>query len=328
MKKASIIIPVYNGEQFLRRTIRDIFRQTYGAVELIAIDDGSKDGSLKLLRKLAEKTPANVEFRIFTQENAGICSTRNRGLDLASGDYIFFMDQDDRMKKDCVETLVSELEQERADMVIGGHLLVGEDGRVLEKWKYDSGTPWHKYRNSAPWGRVYRRDIIEKKHLRFTQTKISEDFYFNVVYMSCCRNIHVTSYMGYGWTYRAASESHSNMSRLAEDRNPLPMLGQTLADLEEPNRLEPELLEYMFIKHIVWYLLFTAKGVEHETLRKISGECFEWLDKNFPSWKKNPELNALGPRGESLKVRGIVRTVTTLQKAGLFLPVLTIYSKM
>ena len=99
-------------------------------------------------------------------------------------------------------------------MVIGGHLLVDEkDGRILEKWQYDTGTPWHKYRNSAPWGRVYRREIIEQNKLRFMQTRISEDFYFNVVYMSCCAKVHVTPYIGYGWTYRASSESHHNMSR-------------------------------------------------------------------------------------------------------------------
>ena len=84
-KKATIIIPVYNGEQFLARSVRDIFRQTYEDIELITIDDGSADGSLKLLNKLAASAPAhNISMRVFTQPNAGICATRNRGLDLAT----------------------------------------------------------------------------------------------------------------------------------------------------------------------------------------------------------------------------------------------------
>lgn len=328
MKKATIIMPVYNGIEFLSRSVTDVFRQTYKTVELIAIDDGSSDGSLQLLKKLAEAAPSHVEMRIFTQENAGICSTRNRGLELASGNYIFFMDQDDRMKRNCVEILVSQLEKKEADMVIGGHLLIDEKGNLLEKWKYDSATPWHKFRNSAPWGRVYLKNLIEKHHLRFMQTRISEDFYFNVVYMSFCEKICVTSYIGYGWTYRAASESHRNMSRFALDRNPLPMLTQTLRDMRKTNILEPDLLEYMFVKHVVWYLLFTAKGTPFSILREMCTTCFEWLADHFPEYYKNPNLSFSKPRGESRKVRSIVKTAVSLQKAGLFLPLLAAYSKL
>lgn len=328
MKKATIIMPVYNGEQFLRRSVRDVFRQDYESVELIAIDDGSSDGSLKLLRRLAKAAPAHVEMRVFTQENAGICSTRNRGLDLAAGDYIFFMDQDDRMPKDSLSSLIFLLENFGSDMVIGGHLLVDESGRILEKWVYSNEYPCHKFRNAAPWGRVFRRDTIEKKHLRFMQTKISEDFYFNLVYMSCCRDILMSSRTSYIWMYRAASESHRNMSTYALDRNPLPMLEQTLRDMEKPNSLEPELLEYMFIKHIVWYLLFTAKGVEPQVLRTMISECFGWLDKHFPEWKKNKPLNTFGPAGESLKVRTAVRAATLMQRTGTFLPALIVYSRL
>ena len=326
-RKATIIIPVYNGGQFLVRSVRDVFHQTYEDIELITLDDGSEDGSHRLLKKLAAAAPAHVSMRVFSQTNAGICATRNRGLDLATGDYILFMDQDDRMKKDCVESLVAVLEREKADMVIGGHYLVDEkDGRILEKWQYDTGTPWHKYRNSAPWGRVYKREIIEQNAIRFMQTRISEDFYFNVVYMSLCQKIHVTPYMGYGWTYRALSESHHNMSRYALGRNPLPMLSRTLQDMKRPNMLEPDLLEYMFIKHIVWYLLFTARGTPRGILRDLHDACFSWLKENFPDYEKNPQLLRLGPRGETLKVRSIVRTVIDLHSAGLFLPFLTAYA--
>ena len=297
-------------------------------IELIVINDGSADGSLSLLKKLAEKSPAWVDMRVFTQENAGICAARNRALDLSTGDYVFFMDQDDRMKKDCVESLVSLLEQESADMVIGGYALVDEKGRVLDRWKLDSRLPWHKYRISAPWGRVFRREIIEKNHVRFMQTRISEDYYFNLVYMSCCRKIYVTPYIGYAWTYRAASESHTGMRRLEEDRSPLPMMTQALRDMKQPNALEPDLLEYMFLKHIVWYLLYTAKGVPQDALRKNYDACMDWLKANFPEYAKNKNLSYFGPKGESAKVRGVVRTAVLLERAGLLFPFLRAFSKV
>ncbi|MDO5131384.1 MAG: glycosyltransferase [Eubacteriales bacterium] len=367
MKKASVIIPVYNGEAFLKRCVGEVFSQTYGAIELITIDDGSSDGSLALLRRLAARSPAHVDMRVFTQRNAGICDTRNRGLDLARGEYIFFMDQDDRIRKNYIAALVEELEKRendetggenengrdagsreerkdgedagsrggvkdglkagRADMVIGGYSLVDEKGKILETWKLDSHLPWHRYRITAPWGRVYRREIIEKNHIRFTRTKISEDFYFNVVYMSHCGRIRVTDYVGYAWTFRAASESHTGMRRQEDDRNPLPMMTQALRDMHRPNPIPPALLEYLFVKHIVWYLLYTAKGTSRETLRKSHGECVAWLEEHFPAYTKNPELCSGGPRGESIKVRAAVRAAVALQKAGLFLPLLQVYAR-
>lgn len=327
IQKASVIIPVYNGESFLRQCVREVFSQTYGNIELIAIDDGSSDGSLALLHRLEEDRPAHVDLRIFSQENAGICATRNRALDLATGSYIFFMDQDDHIRKDYIATMVSLLERENADMVIGGYALVSEKGRIIEKWKLNSSLPWNKYRISAPWGRVFRAEVIRENRIRFMQTKISEDFYFNLVCMSYCEKIFVTPYIGYAWTYRAVSESHLGMRRQEEDRNPLPMMTQLLHDMKKPNDLEPELLEYMFIKHIVWYILYTAKGTPREILSKTHAGCFAWLMENFPEYEKNRVLRAFGPRGESLKVRAIVIMSVLLQKAGIFLPLLQIYAR-
>lgn len=325
-KKASVIIPVYNGEKFLRHCVGEVFSQTYRNIELIAIDDGSSDGSAALLQKLAQESPAHVDLRVFSQENAGICTTRNRGLDLASGQYIFFMDQDDHIRKDYIATMVSALERERADMVIGGYALIDEKGRVLERWKLRSGLPWNKYRITAPWGRVFRGEVIRDNNVRFTQTKISEDFYFNLVCMSYCRKISVTPYIGYAWTYRAASESHQGMRRQEEDRNPLPMLTQLLQDIKQPNILEKELLEYMIIKHLIWYLLYTAKGTPAEILAKTHAACFAWLREHFPDYEKNRALRAGGPRGESVKVRTIVRVSVLMQKADVFLPLLQIFA--
>ena len=327
-KKATIIVPVYNGSQYLDQSVRSVFRQTYDSIELITVNDGSKDDSLQVLERLQAECPPTVEMRIISQDNAGICAARNRALDSATGDYVLFMDQDDRMKKTCVKTLVETLEQKNADMVIGGYALVDEGGKILDKWKLDSDTPWCKYRISAPWGRIFRRDIIEENHVRFMITKISEDFYFNLVYMSCCKNIYVTPYIGYAWTYRAESESHRNMSVMNPDRNPLKMMSQAISDMRQPNILEPELLDYMFVKHVIWYLLFTAKGTSAEEFRRSYDESFAWLEENVPSFRDKSRFLLKGPVGETAKVRAVVGTALMLRKARLLYPFLRLYSKV
>ena len=118
------------------------------------------------------------------------------------------------------------------------------------------------------------------------------------------------------------------MRRLEEDRSPLPMMTQALRDMKQPNALEPDLLEYMFLKHIVWYLLYTAKGVPQDALRKNYDACMDWLKANFPEYAKNKNLSYFGPKGESAKVRGVVRTAVLLERAGLLFPFLRTFSKV
>lgn len=328
LRTATIIMPVFNGASFLKDSIGSVFAQTYGSIELITVNDGSRDNSLCVLEELRKECPPSVDMHVISQDNQGICASRNRALDLATGDYVLFLDQDDRLLKNSVRTLVRILESHKSDMVIGGYKLVDEKGRVLEKWKLNSELPWCKYRISAPWGRIFRRSIIEDNHIRFMQTRISEDFYFNLVYMSCCRKIYVTPYIGYAWTYRKASESHRNMSVMDPGRNPLVMMSQVLRDMKQPNNLEKDLLDYMFIKHIVWYLLYTARGASPDDLRRSCDDCFSWLDEHVPAYKHREKIVLRGPEGETVKVRTIVRAVVTLKKTGLLYPVLRLYAKL
>ena len=328
LKKATIIVPVYNGADYLEQSIQSVFNQTYGAIELITVNDGSVDNSQEVLEKLQVSSPDSVEMKIISQENAGICAARNRALDAATGEYVLFMDQDDRMKKSCVKTLVKLLESRNTDMVIGGYALVDEAGKVLDEWKLDSSLPWCKFRISAPWGRIFRRSIINDNNVRFMITKISEDFYFNLVYMSYCKDIFVTPYIGYAWTYRAASESHKNMSVMNPDRNPLVMMTQVLRDMKQPNILEKDLLDYMFIKHIIWYLLYTAKGSTAEEFRRSYDACFAWLKDNVTGFTHNTAAVLRGPRGETAKVRAVVRAALLMRKAGILYPFLRMYAKI
>lgn len=324
----SIILPVYNGAGFLYDSIGSVFRQTYRNIELIAIDDGSMDSSAKILEHLKRTAPHGIQVRVMSQENHGICFTRNCALDMAKGDYILFMDQDDRLKKKYVETMVQKIEQEQADILIGGYELISENRKVLKRVTLDPNCPWSMYKISAPWGRIFRRIVIEKNHIRFMITKISEDYYFNMIYLSYCEKIAVTDYAGYGWTYRKASESHAYMSKASEDRNVLCMLSAVLRDMKEPNYLDNDLIEYMMIKHIIWYLLYTAKSMDKHLLKQYYARCMAWLKTNCPNYKQNPQLGIFTPTGEELLVRMTVFGSVLLIRAQLFYPFLRLYSTL
>ena len=110
----SVVVPVYNGESFLEKTIQSVLDQTHTNWELILIDDGSKDGSYSLMERYGAQ---DARIQCLTQENRGVSYTRNRGIDLATGDYILFVDADDEIAPNTLETIYGALKETPADVV-------------------------------------------------------------------------------------------------------------------------------------------------------------------------------------------------------------------
>ena len=329
----TIIMPVYNGEKFIRTSVGDIFAQENARIELIAVDDGSSDSSSAILAQLQNEAPQNVEMHIVTQTNQGICAARNAGLERANGEFIAFVDQDDRIPRDYIAKLVEACRD--ADVAIGGTVEVQSDGGPLSDEAMAKTTrrdlnpeqAWSLYRNNAPWGRIYRRAIIESHNIRFFETKISEDFYFNFVYLSYCATARIITQSGYIWRIDSKSESHAGMSSYAADRDVTVMLDALLRDMGKVDEtgaqvLTAELFEYLVVKHCVWYLLFIAKGSSREMVREAYRKVTAWLGERFPEYAKNKQIRLGRPAGESASVRSIVKICVTLNKMKLFLPLL------
>ena len=116
-KKISIVIPVYNAERYLKRCIDSIWNQTYTDWEILAIDDGSSDNSLEILEEC--KKYIRDKITIISQENRGVARTRNRGIEVSRGDYLMFIDNDDYIDRDYLESYIDVIEREDCDCVIG-----------------------------------------------------------------------------------------------------------------------------------------------------------------------------------------------------------------
>ena len=115
----SIIVPVYNVNQFLDRCLNSICTQTFSDIEIILVDDGSTDGSSS---KCDQYEEIDSRIKVIHKENGGLSSARNRGIESAKGKYLFFVDSDDYIVKDCIEYLITTLEKSNADMVIGNYM--------------------------------------------------------------------------------------------------------------------------------------------------------------------------------------------------------------
>lgn len=106
--KVTVIIPAYNAESFIERGINSVLNQTYKNVELIIVDDGSTDNTSSLIEK---KFGSSNNIKLFRQNNSGVSVARNKGIELATGDYCIFLDADDWLEENCIETLVNYSEQ-------------------------------------------------------------------------------------------------------------------------------------------------------------------------------------------------------------------------
>ncbi len=181
--KLSIIIPCYNAERFLRLCIESMKPQINDEIEVICVNDGSKDNTLQLLEELRNEMPQIV---VIDQPNGGSAAARNNGFSHATGKYIWYVDADDVLAKDAFETIINTLDNNDCDSIIFGLRWIDEDGNVVTPYKKEynttkvvSGTEGYLLENipSFPWNRAFRRDFLEENNLSFrTIRPDDEDF--------------------------------------------------------------------------------------------------------------------------------------------------------
>lgn len=199
MAYVSVIVPAYNAEKCIERCVESILRQDYTDLELIVVDDGSKDSTPEILDRLADADP---RMKVIHQKNAGVSATRNNAIDVAQGKYIQFLDADDWLTSDSTKLLVRTAEEKEADLVIADfYRVVGENlsrkGNILTD-KVLSREEYAEYMMESPadyyygvlWNKLYRRDLIEKYHIRMDEkVNFCEDFIFNLEYVLHCERI-------------------------------------------------------------------------------------------------------------------------------------------
>ncbi|MBE5873478.1 MAG: glycosyltransferase [Lachnospiraceae bacterium] len=191
--KISVIVPVYNVEKYLEQCVDSILCQTYDNLELILVDDGSKDGSGQICDCYAER---DSRIRVIHQENKGISAARNVGLDVATGEYIAFVDSDDFIKPEMYEVMIGAIAENDADIVLCNYCKVTEEGEPEIDCKYvknetASGLEaleWlereHNWSYVVVWTRVYKKRVFQE--LRFKEKCIHEDeFIAHQVYLQC-----------------------------------------------------------------------------------------------------------------------------------------------
>lgn len=179
--KISVIVPVYNTENYLEKCIRSIMNQTYKNLEIITINDGSTDNSLSILENLKKEDDRII---IINQENMGVSKARNKGLDYVTGEFIGFVDSDDFLEEDMYEIMIKHLIEENADLCRIKAFIYNREGGIEE---ISNDRKIYTYNNEleimnvylqnelkiAVWDKLFRKSAVE--NIRFDSSLFNED---------------------------------------------------------------------------------------------------------------------------------------------------------
>lgn len=185
----SVIIPVYNAENYLHECINSVVRQTHKDCEILLIDDGSTDGSGQICDEFQEKFDG---VRVIHQKNAGVSVARNMGLQHAEGNYVTFVDADDRLEPDCLDALTSVMRP--GGMAVGGvfrssniiHSSYSENPICYDKEQAELSVLSHNGIQGYSWGKLYDIKLIRQNNITFDpEISIREDMLFVIQYISC-----------------------------------------------------------------------------------------------------------------------------------------------
>ena len=208
----SVILPVYNGEKFLRGTLYSVLNQKNIDLEVVVIDDGSKDNSLEICKEIEEM---DTRVRVYFQNNSGVSAARNYGISLARGEYIAFLDQDDIYLENALGDAMQILIEKKTDFVKFARkditVINGVETKVTEYNKFKNcsineeniGENYTQLRRnmmfSSVWNGIYKKEFLDKKGIRFDDAMRGgcEDQYFNLCLIASDFNAVYVPNVGY-----------------------------------------------------------------------------------------------------------------------------------
>lgn len=208
--KISVIIPVYNAEKYLDKCLESLENQTLEDIEIVCVNDGSKDNSLEVLNRHAKK---DKRIKVINQKNAGVSAARNKGIRAARGKYITFVDADDFIKEYTYKSCMEIIEKENPEVFVYSYRTneneeVPKDIDISKCNFYNHSNFKSAYDNSHPavWDKIFKRDFLLKNKIFFKEDiHYAEDYVFT--FMALSRAVKIIDCPNRFYYYRTDNEN-------------------------------------------------------------------------------------------------------------------------
>lgn len=219
--KVSIIIPVYNNEKYLNECLNSVINQSYKNIEVILVNDGSKDDSLKICNKFKAQDSRII---IIDKKNEGVSAARNAGIKIATGEFITFCDADDIMNIDQIEFLLKGLIENNSDLAMCGYKLFDTEYKMNEKFLNDNFKEVYgdelinliindEIYAGYVWNKIFRLDLIKKYKIEFLkEIYMLEDEIFVLEYIKNCNKATIISHKLYGYRNNPNGAINQNLN--------------------------------------------------------------------------------------------------------------------
>ena len=270
MKKISVILPVYNVEKYIKECVLSVFEQDYGNIELVAVDDCGTDKSIEIVQNLYSKSPTHVDCKLYRHsQNRGLSAARNTGIQKATGEYILFLDSDDKLMAHCISHLVRRMEETDADAVIYDFLSDGKNSNmashlcspvpVLDGNENVLSALANCWFTVTAWSKFVKKSFIESNKLYFKEGILNEDAPWTFQLCLCADKIAFLDEKLYFYRYNPASIMTSSKKQRVNESNEIAL--QIFYDeiKKRSNLWENKDVYLIFMRQVVIYYTMTAQ---------------------------------------------------------------------
>ncbi len=289
MPKVSVIVPVYNVEKYLIKSLDSLVNQTLEDIEIIVVNDGSTDNSKKIIEVYKEKYQDKIKY--LEKPNGGLSDARNFGIPHATGEYIAFLDSDDYVELDTYEKMYNKAKEENADMVECDFIW-----EYPNKTKIDTGTIYTNkkemltYARVVAWNKLIKRDLLEKYKIKFPKGLRYEDVEFFYKMVPYYNKVSFVKEPLIHYIQRESSISKVQNERTKEIFEVLDNVIEYYKNKNLYNEYKDE-LEYTYTRLLLCSSLFRMVKIKDKKVKKeLLNTTWAKLNEKFPNWKKNKIL--------------------------------------
>lgn len=298
MPKVSVIVPFFNVEGYIEKCLETLVNQTLEDIEIILVNDGSKDNSEVIAKRFLKNYPEKIVY--LEKENGGLSDARNYGIPYAKGEYVAFLDSDDYVEKNMYEKMYTLAKKENSDMVQCNFYweYIEEQKRKLgDLEEYQNKKEMIVKGRVEAWNKLIRREVLENPDIRFPKGLRYEDVEFTYKLVPFINKVSFIKEPFVHYVQRGNSISNSQNERTGEIFD---ILDNVIKFYKEKNIYEEykNELEYIYVKTLFCRSLARITQIANpEIQERLIEKTWNSVNEKFPNWKKNPILK----KGKSVK---------------------------